>query len=482
VTADFDLGLRITNVSDQPLTISTFDVIRPRLYTADGKEVQVSIGRNGMPRPTAPATLAPGASWTWQPKARLSFTREGGQWLLDGPDGRGVSGVWAFLSLQEGKYRLSLEYANAEPKQGDASLWVGRATTENVEFDLVPPDKEEAAVMLEASKAVRVNDADFQGVIEPRRPAPAPGGEQDIDLGLRITNRREKLALLFDLNKIQPVLKDGDGKLLQLSGVRKRTAFAAPLQLGPGESQTVLWRGHLEWPKDADSFRLRYVDGTMFGGTFDGLRPGKYRLGFQYEADPQAANTLDSMYGVTPKGLSTWTGQATTDEVAFEIVPGMKGMDTPEPRPIGILAAELESADGRTRLAATKDIFGGGKAAVQDLEKAGAKPIAPAGTINPRRLDVVYSLLKGLPPNPPTARSGYKTDSFGLHLEVLGSQADVERMGKQYGFSLTGTFGKAARPNCYVTLEKGKSLSEVMQAVLTSEAKVITLNLNYFEE
>src|SRR5262249_19642554 len=64
-----DLGLRVTNISDKPLALSTFDVIRPRLYTADGQELRMDGGRDGQPRPTPPVRLAAGASWTWRAQA-----------------------------------------------------------------------------------------------------------------------------------------------------------------------------------------------------------------------------------------------------------------------------------------------------------------------------------------------------------------------------------------------------------------------------
>src|SRR5262249_843617 len=138
-TRDFNLGLRVTNVSDKPLALRTFDVIRPRLYAADGKELGMDRGeRLRSPIPTLPAMLAPGASWTWQPRARLSWTNDRAALRLDGPDGLGVAGFWSFTPWKEGKYRLAVEYANTNPKQDDVSLWVGTATTEQVEFEVSP--------------------------------------------------------------------------------------------------------------------------------------------------------------------------------------------------------------------------------------------------------------------------------------------------------------------------------------------------------
>ncbi len=140
----FDLGLRVTNVTDKPVALSTFDVIRPRLYTAGGKELVMDGGRNGSPRPSPPVVLAPGASWTWRPEARLEWAAgDISILLLRGPDGRGVAGSWWF-TLKEGKYRLAVEYANRSPKQGDVSLWVGKAVTREVEFEIVTQENRES--------------------------------------------------------------------------------------------------------------------------------------------------------------------------------------------------------------------------------------------------------------------------------------------------------------------------------------------------
>jgi hypothetical protein len=83
--------------------------------------------------------LAPGASWTWQAQATLSWTMDRATLQLSGPDGRGVAGVWSFTTLKEGKYRLFIEYANNRLKQDDVEVWVGTATTAKVEFEITAP-------------------------------------------------------------------------------------------------------------------------------------------------------------------------------------------------------------------------------------------------------------------------------------------------------------------------------------------------------
>jgi hypothetical protein len=99
---------------------------------------QLDRGRNGTPKPLPPVILEPGASWTWEAQANLSWAKDATALRLYGPDGRGVAGFWSFAPLMEGRYRLAIEYANSNPKQDDVSLWVGKATTEEVEFEIVP--------------------------------------------------------------------------------------------------------------------------------------------------------------------------------------------------------------------------------------------------------------------------------------------------------------------------------------------------------
>src|SRR5262249_27434749 len=120
-TRDFDLGLRVTNVSGKPLALCTLDVIRPRLYRVDGKEeVGIDIRWDGSSRiPWPPAMLAPGASWTWETRATFSWTTDRSSLQLRGPQCQGVAGAWSFTTLKEGKYRLAIEYSNSDPKQGE---------------------------------------------------------------------------------------------------------------------------------------------------------------------------------------------------------------------------------------------------------------------------------------------------------------------------------------------------------------------------
>jgi RNA polymerase sigma factor (sigma-70 family) len=136
---DVNLGMRIVNVSDKPITVWVSDVIRPRLFTADGVEMKADIGRDGTPRPKPPETLSPGESWMWRPDASLSWAPDRMILTLSGPDGRGVGGFWAFPDLHPGKYRLIVSYSSTTTKYIDIPVWAGKAATESVEFEIAGP-------------------------------------------------------------------------------------------------------------------------------------------------------------------------------------------------------------------------------------------------------------------------------------------------------------------------------------------------------
>ena len=105
-----------------------------------------------------------------------------------------------------------------------------------------------------------------------------------------------------------------------------------------------------------------------------------------------------------------------------------------------------------------------------------------------RRNGSVTAAIRGAVPlksavrkSPRTNRAGYKTNSFGIHLEKDCTKRYVVAMGKKHGFRLPDSFRADGRPNCYVILERGKNLPAVLKAVLLNEPKVVSVNLNYFE-
>jgi len=148
------------------------------------------------------------------------------------------------------------------------------------------------------------------------------------------------------------------------------------------------------------------------------------------------------------------------------------------------LIREMSSVDGNARVIATAELFRRGKDVLPDLKKAGARQVAPFGASvdGTRRLDMVYSVLEGFPPNVPTARAGYTTNSFGLHVEKDTAAEVIQKICQKYKCTLVGEFNAEFRPSCYLQIGQGQSLEAVIQQILTTEPKVTTINLNYFEK
>lgn len=146
------------------------------------------------------------------------------------------------------------------------------------------------------------------------------------------------------------------------------------------------------------------------------------------------------------------------------------------------LIPHLDADDGEKRAAATQAILHAGTGAIEPLETVGAKQISPFGTLETRRIDMVYSLIVGLQPNQVGAKAGYKSDGFGIKFEATATKADVVEMGKRYGFVLDGAFTADGQPNCYVKLAKNQDLHAVLKALLAEETSVISVNLAYFEQ
>ncbi len=179
--------------------------------------------------------------------------------------------------------------------------------------------------------------------------------------------------------------------------------------------------------------------------------------------------------------LAKWFGMSALilAATAWQVI----GQEDVKKMPIKNLIGDLSSTDGAKRIVATKEIFRRGKEVLPDLKKAGAKQVAPVGASvdGTRRLDMVHSVLEGFPPNPPNARAGYKTNAFGLHVEKGTTAEDIQKICKKYQCTLVGKFNSEFRPSCYLQIGPGQSLEAVIQQILSTEPKVTTINLNYFE-
>ena len=120
------------------------------------------------------------------------------------------------------------------------------------------------------------------------------------------------------------------------------------------------------------------------------LPVGKYRL---------TVGMKLSTFSQPTKEPEPWVGDLTTKPVEFKVVSPEETGDLP----INSLISDLDSKDGAKRVSASAEIFRRGKAVLPDLKKAGAKQVAPVGASvdGTRRLDIVYSVLEGFPPNLP---------------------------------------------------------------------------------
>jgi hypothetical protein len=141
--------------------------------------------------------------------------------------------------------------------------------------------------------------------------------------------------------------------------------------------------------------------------------------------------------------------------------------------PVASLLRDANGSEPAARLSATRELFRRGPAIVPQLEHAGARPMT---TISPPRGDVIYSLLKG-----GLSTRNAAPDSFGLHVDANVTVKDVERMGRTHGFRITpdSQCRPGLSPACYVHLLPGKRLGDVFREILTNEAHVTTVNLNY---
>ncbi len=107
-TTTVQLGLRITNRSDQALRFTNFDTLVPALRDAHGRSIAIDGGRNRTLPPDVKncPLLAPGESQVFHLDAKLYW--HGGILRLGGTDGFG--GLWYFSGLVPGLYELRMGY------------------------------------------------------------------------------------------------------------------------------------------------------------------------------------------------------------------------------------------------------------------------------------------------------------------------------------------------------------------------------------
>ena len=120
----------------------------------------------------------------------------------------------------------------------------------------------------------------------------------------------------------------------------------------------------------------------------------------------------------------------------------------------------------------TKAIFALGDQAVPRLRNAGAKI---ADHVSPHRLDIVYTLITK--PNP----DGVKKDSFGVTFKKGTERGQIQKLQSKYQLKSERQCDLTSYPNCYLSLQKSESLTQVMKDILSNEKDVETVSFNFFE-
>jgi RNA polymerase sigma factor (sigma-70 family) len=377
--------------------------------------------------------------------------------------GQGQSKGTDLDRLPPGKYQLVATIAFDAPKELP-DHWRGEIRANPVEFEIAAEKPDGGAKASEP--------ATKDGVSVTVRPTKATFGDGEL-LAFEVTYRNESKKALRLPSKQEPApvnywtfhfetvteKQTYTGRCVLLMGDRPLGQPSGPLE----PETLVRVQGALH-------NNFRFVQGawpneTNPKGSLAALPPGRYRVRIEIKF-PEEVDTT----GEPP----IWPSRAiTTNPVEFEIAVEKPAAQL-DKLSVEQLVADLDSADGAKRVAATKEIFRRGKAILKDLQKAGAKP---AQTIQPPRVDMVYSLLEG------SFAGRYTTGHFGIHLNPGVTRKDVNEMGKKYSFSLgeDRLFHDNGHPNCYVALAAGKSLTDVLRQILTEEPRVVTVNLNYFE-
>ena len=161
------------------------------------------------------------------------------------------------------------------------------------------------------SGPINVNGAEFQGIADAVWRVPEPGAESDINLGIRITNRRDTELRFKLFDTLRLVLISPQGKSLLYDGGRDGTKAGETVSrpLAPGESLTISRRAQLKWIRNGQSLRL--IGSDDFGGIwyFDNLGPGTFELSFEYENKTRGPDNAPPI----------WIGEVRTSPLKVEI-------------------------------------------------------------------------------------------------------------------------------------------------------------------
>jgi hypothetical protein len=302
-----DLMLGVKNTGKQDFTC-----LNPPLNVLTNLEVTGPDGKKVAPVPNPPAAVA-------ALPARSPFVD--GRFIVGPGQTAWVSDCLRWINqarAETGAYIRAGYFPMQAPGNYHLRVRLGKVTSNDLVIKILDNKG------LAESPAVRVSQVDFQTVVERTCPLPAPGGKQPLYLGLRVTNRGAGPLWFNKYDTLRAALTSADGKAVPLrAGQRLRSFVPAPLLVGPGKAETVLRCPHLEWGPDGKTLRLRGPDGAGGFWYFDGLRPGKYRVHFEYENTE--ASLLRSLRPQPGAGQALWLGKVTTASATFEILGEQKG-------------------------------------------------------------------------------------------------------------------------------------------------------------
>jgi len=135
----FEIGLRITNRTNQDISIDLFDTVRPVLKDGQGRELPLAGGRDRTSIPE-PVEVKAGQNDTVLYAARLSVPEGKKHPRLVVDDCTG--GIWVYHDLAPGRYTLGLKYAHQNAGGvAQPGRWVGATTTAPAAFEIAAIQK-----------------------------------------------------------------------------------------------------------------------------------------------------------------------------------------------------------------------------------------------------------------------------------------------------------------------------------------------------
>ncbi|MGA2498657.1 MAG: hypothetical protein ABSH20_13005, partial [Tepidisphaeraceae bacterium] len=167
------------------------------------------------------------------------------------------------------------------------------------------------------------NGADFEAVTQAKWVVPPLGGKTTIELGLKVTNRTEKMMQINVFDTVQIYMDDLQGLPLDCVKSRDATFIPDPLLLKSGESQIISRKATLEWVENARGLRLVGSDGAGGHWHFDIPQPGKYPLRFTCVNNEDRLKSVlarPAKHAIDPKEAPFWMGKVTAPEMTAEVV------------------------------------------------------------------------------------------------------------------------------------------------------------------